>query len=121
MANNPLAVSLALPLAVVKAIGGLEIEICAEDLQHAVEGHPEVTLEKVKCTLEDPFQVVQSKSSMNACLFYSIEFEITENERLFFCVVVAVTDAGRGKMITAYDADFIKTGTVLFSKNRSRQ
>lgn len=107
-------------LAIVSAIGALEIEIWTEDLQHAVDGHPEVTLDKVKATLIDPSQVVQSKSSMNACLFYSIDLAVDVNEKLFFCVVVAVTRAGRGKMITAYDADFIKTGTVLFAKRRSR-
>ncbi|AHI05757.1 hypothetical protein BDW_06255 [Bdellovibrio bacteriovorus W] len=30
--------------------------------------------------------------------------------------MVAVTGAGKGKLVTAYDADFMKTGTELYSK-----
>lgn len=100
----------------VVSVGGLEIEIWSEDLQHAVDGHPEVTLERVVSTLEDPYKVIQSKSSKTACLFYSVEVKISETETLYFCVVVAVTGSGLGKMITAYNADFIKTGKELFSK-----
>jgi hypothetical protein len=100
----------------VSTIGGLDIEIWTDDLQHAIDGHPEVTLDKVKNTLKDPSKVIQSKSSTNACLFYSVEIKMSDTESLFFCVVVAVAGSGRGKMVTAYDADFIKTGIELYSK-----
>lgn len=100
----------------VSTIGGLDIEIWTDDLQHAIDGHPEVTLDKVKNTLKDPSKVIQSKSSTNACLFYSVELKMSDTEILFFCVVVAVAGSGRGKMVTAYDADFIKTGIELYSK-----
>jgi hypothetical protein len=94
----------------------LEIEIWSDDLQHAIDGHPEVTIKKVKETLKDPSKVIQSKSSKNACDFYSVEIKVSVTESLYFCVVVAVMGSGKGKMVTAYDADFIKTGTTLFSK-----
>lgn len=100
----------------VSTVGGLEIEIWTDDLQHAIDGHPEVTIDKVRGTLKDPAKVIQSKSSTNACLFYSVEIKVSKTESLFFCVVVAVRGSGRGKMVTAYDADFMKTGTELYSK-----
>ncbi|WP_374001727.1 hypothetical protein [Bdellovibrio bacteriovorus] len=96
--------------------GQIEIEIWSDDLQHAIVGHPEVTIEKVKEALKDPSKVIQSKSSANVCLFYSVEIKISETEDLYFCVVVAVTGSGKGKLVTAYDADFMKTGTELYSK-----
>ncbi len=96
--------------------GQLEIEIWSEDLEHAINGHPEVTIEKVKQTLKDPSKVIQSKSSANACLFYSVEIKISETESLYFCVVVAVIGSGQGKLVTAYDADFMKSGIELYSK-----
>lgn len=100
----------------VSTVGGLEIEIWTDDLQHAIDGHPEVTIDKVRGTLKDPSKVIQSKSSTNSCLFYSVEIKISDSESLFFCVVVAVTGSGRGKMVTAYDTDFMKTGAELYSK-----
>jgi len=103
-------------LDVVASVGGLEIEIWSDDLDHAISGHPEVTLVKVKDTLKDPSRVVQSKSSSNACLFYSVEIKISETESIYFCVVVAAVAQGNGKMITAYEADFMKTGQELYSK-----
>lgn len=96
--------------------GQLKIEIWSDDLEHAIDGHPEVTIEKVKETLKDPAKVVQSKTSGNACLFYSFEIKISDTESIYFCVVVTVQASGLGRMITAYDADFIKTGNVLFLK-----
>jgi hypothetical protein len=96
--------------------GKLVIEIWADDLRHAIEGHPEVTIDRVKETLKDPSKVIQSKSSASTCLFYSFEVRISELEAVYFCVVVAVIGAGQGKMITAYEADFMKTGKELFSK-----
>ena len=101
--------------------GQLEIEIWSEDLEHAISGHPEVSIDKIKETLKDPSRVIQSKSSGNTCLFYSFKSKISETENLFFCVVVAVVTNRKGKMITAYDADFIKTGKVLFAKIRSQK
>jgi len=103
----------------VSSMGGqLDIEIWSEDLQHAIDGHPEVTIEKVRDTLKDPSKVIQSKGSGNACLFYSVEIKTSESESLYFCVVVAVKSPGKGKMITAYDADFLKTGKTLFSRKK---
>ena len=96
--------------------GQLDIEVWADDLRHAIEGHPEVTIDRVKETLKDPSKVIQSKSSAGACLFYSVEVKIGDRESVYFCVVVAVIGAGQGKMITAYEADFMKTGKELFSK-----
>ncbi len=98
------------------SMGGLVIEIWTEDFQHAIDGHPEVTLDKVIKALKDPFKVIQSNSSGIVCLFYSVEITIHETENLFFCVVVSTVKSGKGKMITAYNADFIKTGKNLFSK-----
>ncbi|UXR63779.1 hypothetical protein EZJ49_11960 [Bdellovibrio bacteriovorus] len=103
-------------LEVVDSIGGLKVEIWGEDLEHAILGHPEVTIQRVKETLSAPSRVVQSKSSNNACLFYSIEIKGNDVENIFFCVVVAVKDSGVGKIITAYETDFMKTGKELFSK-----
>jgi hypothetical protein len=81
-----------------------------------MSGHPEVTLGKVKETLKDPEKVIQSKSSGSSCLFYSVEIKIRDSESLFFCVVVGVMKSGVGRMITAYDTDFMKSGKELYSR-----
>jgi hypothetical protein len=39
----------------------LKIEIWDVDFQHALEGHPEVTIERIRNALKNPVQVVQSK------------------------------------------------------------
>lgn len=95
-------------IATVESVGGLKIQIWSEDLDHAIQGHPEVTLDKVEETLKEPYEVVQSKSSNSVCLFYSVEVKIGNNESLYFCVVVALSVSGQGRMITAYDTDFVK-------------
>ena len=72
--------------------------------------------EKIKAALKNPIRVVLSKNNRNVCLFYSIEIKTSENETIYFCVVVAVTQVGIGKLVTAYEADFIKSGKVLYVK-----
>lgn len=96
---------------------GLKIEIWDIDFQHALEGHPEVTIDRIKNALNDPIQVIQSKTSNRACLFYNLEVEDhPEFGKIYFCVVVGVLNDGKGKMETAYEANYIKKGTVLFNK-----
>lgn len=100
------------------ALGGhLQIEIWLNDFNHAVDGHPEVTIEKIRQTLKNPSKVIQSRNSNNVCLFYSMEIKSNDNKVLYFCVVVAAIFKEKGKLITAYDTDFLKTGTILFSKD----
>lgn len=103
----------------IDAVGGLKIEIWSGDFQHALEGHPEVTIENIRQTVKDPFKVVQSKRSNRACLFYSFEAKVDNAETIYFCVVVSLLDEGRGKLETAYEADYVKTGTVLFEKKEA--
>ena len=96
---------------------GLKIEIWDVDFQHALEGHPEVTIERIKSSLEKPIKVVQSKKSNRACLFYNLEIEDhPEFGKIYFCVVVGVLGDGKGKMETAYETTCVKTGTVLYEK-----
>jgi len=104
----------------VVSIGGLKIQIWSEDFQHALEGHPEVTLDNVRTVLQQPVRVVESKHSKNACLFYSFE-DVNEQtgEKHYFCVVVAVIGSGIGKMETAYQTTFMKFGKVIFEKGKS--
>lgn len=106
-ANNTL-------LETIDAAAGLTIEVWSLDFAHAVNGHPEVTLDKIRKTLNRPSKVIQSNSSTNVCLFYSIEFKVSETEYLYFCVVVGVKKSGRGRVITAYNTDYIKTGILLY-------
>lgn len=80
-----------------------------------------MTLDKVRETLKDPARVIQSRNSKNACLFYSIAIKGGDTESIYFCVVVGVTDSGIGKLITAYDADFMKTGKELYSKGEKNE
>ena len=98
------------------SIGSLEIEIWSSDFAHAVSGHPEVDFAKVKATLEDPERVIRSKTSTNVCLFYSIEVRKENQDSIFFCVVVAVIKSGLGRLVTAYETDFLKAGKELFIK-----
>lgn len=46
---------------IVKSVGNLKIEIWTSDFQLALDAHPEVTLEKIKTALKDPFKVIESK------------------------------------------------------------
>ena len=46
---------------IVKSVGNLKIEIWTSDFQLALDAHPEVTLEKIKTSLKDPFKVIESK------------------------------------------------------------
>ena len=59
--------------------GQLEIEIWSDDFQHAIDGHPEVTIEKVKGALKNPSRVLRSKGSSNTCLFYRIVLKKSRN------------------------------------------
>lgn len=103
----------------VDAIGGLRIQIWREDLQHALEGHPEVTMDRVKAALQDPIKVIQSKRSNRVCLFYSFEsFDEVSQERIYFCAVVGVTGPGLGKIETAYETTYVKNGTVIFERGK---
>jgi hypothetical protein len=95
---------------------GLKIQIWDVDFQHALEGHPEVTIERIKNTVKNPIKVVQSKRNNGACLFYNFEMDDPEFGKVYFCVVVGVLGDGKGKMETAYETTFIKKGTVLFDK-----
>lgn len=96
---------------------GLKIQIWDVDFQHALEGHPEVTIERIKKSLKSPIKVVQSKKSNRACLFYNLEIENDpEFGTIYFCVVVGVLGDGKGKMETAYETTYMKSGTVLFEK-----
>lgn len=101
--------------------GGLRIQVWHEDFQHALEGHPEVTIERVRGALKAPFKVVESKHSKRACLFYSLEFrdEATDEAR-YFCVVVGVLGDGKGKMETAYETTYVKKGKVLFERGENK-
>lgn len=104
-------------IAEVETNQGLKIQIWDVDFQHALEGHPEVTIERIKNSLKDPLKVVQSKKSNRACLFYNLEIEEDpEFGKIYFCVVVGVLGDGKGKMETAYETTFVKTGKVLFEK-----
>lgn len=94
---------------------GLKIEIWDVDFQHALDGHPEVSIDRIKKSLEKPYKVVQSKKSNRVCLFYNLEIENDPKfGTIYFCVVVGVLSDGKGKLETAYETTYIKTGKVLF-------
>lgn len=101
----------------VETQGSLIIEIWNVDFQHAIEGHPEVSLERIRKALKNPLKVVQSKKSNRACLFYNLEIKNDPNfGNIYFCVVVGVLSDGKGKMETAYETTVVKSGKVLFEK-----
>lgn len=103
----------------VKSKGGLQIEIWDVDFQHAQLGHPEVTLERIRATINDPFKVIQSKRSNRVCLFYKLEIDDHPDfGKTYFCVVVGVLGDGKGKLETAYETTVIKTGTTLYDKEK---
>ena len=103
----------------IDAIGNLKIEVWSDDFQHALEGHPEVTIERVRSALKNPVKVVQSKYSAVACLFYSYECcDEKEGASIYFCVVVALFKEGKAKLETAYEKTYMKAGTVLFERGK---
>ncbi len=99
---------------------GLLIQIWDVDLLHALNGHPEVTLDRIQNALERPIKVMKSKKSNRVCLFYTLEVEDDPNfGKIYFCVVVGVIGPGIGKMETAYETTVIKSGHVLYAKELS--
>ncbi len=104
----------------VGSVGGLKIQIWHEDFQHALDGHPEVTLDRIRGVLQQPIKVVESKHSRNSCLFYSVEMtDEKTGEKSYFCVVVAVIGSGTGKMETAYETTYMKSGRVIFEEGKN--
>lgn len=100
----------------IDAEAGLKIQIWTSDFQHALEGHPEVSLERVRNALKDPIKVVKSKKSNRVCFFYSLEVQDEQFGTIYFCVVVGVLGKGVGKLETAYQTTYIKSGEVLIDK-----
>ena len=101
------------------AIGDLKIEIWTSDFQHALQGHPEVTIEKVREAVIKPAQVIQSRKNNLVCLFYSSGLMSKEFGTIYFCVVVRILLKGSGKLETAYETNYIKSGiNLLCSKKR---
>ena len=96
---------------------GLKIEIWDVDFQHAIDGHPAVSIERIRNSLKNPIKVIQSKKSNRVCLFYTVEIESDpEFGTIYFCVVVGVMGPGKGKLETAYETTYIKSGAVLFDR-----
>ena len=99
----------------IKTEQGLKIQIWDVDFQHALDRHPEVSIERIRKSLKNPIKVVQSKRSHRVCLFYNLEIEDhPEFGTIYFCVVVGVIGDGNGKMETAYETTYIKKGIVLY-------
>ncbi len=101
----------------VDAVGDLKIQIWDVDYQHALDGHPEVSIERIKEALKNPIRIIKSQHSARACLFYKLEIkDDPQFGNIYFCVVVGVLGQGLGKMETAYETTYIKKGEVLFPK-----
>lgn len=101
--------------------GGLKIQIWNVDYQHALAGHPEVSIERIKEALMKPVKVIKSQHSERVCLFYNLEIKddpVFGN--IYFCVVVGVMGNGVGKMETAYETTYIKKGQPLFPQGESK-
>ncbi|MBF0316255.1 MAG: hypothetical protein HQK52_22750 [Oligoflexia bacterium] len=103
---------------VVESIHGLKIEIWGQDYQHALERHPEVSLDRIRKTLQEPMRVIKSLSNNNVCLFYALEINDPEFGVIYFCVVVSVLGKGSGKLVTAYETTYIKKGEPYVNKNQ---
>ncbi|MCB9061885.1 MAG: hypothetical protein H6622_10215 [Halobacteriovoraceae bacterium] len=97
-----------------KTPGGLSVRVSVQALKHALEGHPEVTAEKIEQALQKPLEVRASRHSSKACLFYSFEYFDEFGVRVFFCVVVEVLAPGEGNMVTAYETEKLKKGETLY-------
>ncbi len=104
----------------IAAEAGLEIQIWTSDFQHALEGHPEVSLERIRNALKNPIKVVKSKKNNRVCLFYSLEVQDEQFGTIYFCVIVGVLGKGVGKLETAYETTYIKNGDVLLNKGAKK-
>ena len=104
-------------IAQITSVSGIVIEISESALGHALEGHPEVTLDMVRRTCEAPSVVIKSKKNNTVCLFYRVLGTHSEEE-MFFCVVIESHRPGRGRMLTAYETNFIKSGDILFDNRQ---
>lgn len=70
----------------VEAEAGLEIQIWTSDFQHALEGHPEVTLDRVRNALKNPIKVVKSKKSNQFAFSTLSKFRTNNSERFIFAL-----------------------------------
>ena len=83
-----------------------------DDYKHALEEHPgEVSLDSIEKCIMNPDLVVRSKHGNNACLFYEKKIE-----RNYFVVVVHLNTFGEGEIKTAYLANYVKKGNILFKR-----
>ncbi len=78
-----------------------------------VRKHPKLNgrLAEVQLTASDPDEVRRSKSRRNVFLFYRVE-----GVRKFVCVVVRSESSDRALVTTAYDADRVKEGELLWQR-----
>lgn len=101
----------------VEGNGGLKIQIWDIDYQHALDGHPEVSLDRIRVALKNPVTVIKSQYSERVCLFYKLEIkDDPQFGNIYFCVVVGVLGDGVGKMETAYETTYVKKGQILFTQ-----
>ncbi len=78
--------------------------------QHIVEIHPEVTLEQIKATLEDPDEVRKSSHHFASELYY-----LLKSKKRFICVVVKICPDGNF-VSTAMTTTMPKEGRVIYRK-----
>jgi hypothetical protein len=96
------------------SINNIEIKLTEDRLLHALEGHPEVTIDQIKRAIEAPDEIRKSNSNNSFFLMYKIDGEIFGKDK-YFCVVVKNSQA-EYKVWTAYETTKIKNGELLYKK-----
>lgn len=99
-------------------LGNIEVELTQEALDHALEKHEEVTVERIESAVTNPDLVILSQKNSYTILLYKLEGQQYEGEDLFFSVVVKKNSSGPASVVTAYETTKIKKGEVLYKKQK---
>lgn len=92
-------------------IFGNELTLTLEAFEHIIFTHPEIQgkQEEIQKTLEKPDLVKESKHDNKVRLFY-------KKIAAYYLVVVVKIEGNRGFVLTAYLAEKVKRGNLLWEK-----
>jgi hypothetical protein len=89
------------------------VELSDETWKHIQDAHPEISIEDIKQSLVDPFEVRRSQSKENVELFYHLK---SREPKLRYRLVVVKLLAQGCFISTAMTTSQIKNGEVLYKK-----
>jgi hypothetical protein len=98
---------------------GRKVRLTAERQHHILSAHPEMTewIGKVGDVLTQPEWVVQSRTDLEAELFYVWQAQTRVGEK-YLCVVVVIKEDD-AFVLTSYLTDALKKGRIVWPKSNT--